>query len=418
MATSTTRTRTTAILPLRTEQATPTHGMAVGCDPAAVCTGSRNPCCESSESGRADASILRDEEATSRPYSTPSEYALSPEGLYESARECFKGTDWKRSVAAFELNALERCIRLSEELNAGTYKARPPKHFEITRPKRRPCLSVGIRDRVYQRSLCDNVVYPEMVKSLIPANCACQKGKGTDYAIKRLKRMLRRHWHHHGSDGYILQMDIAGYYPNMRHDVVFSVFEKKLDAKNYSRVKEILSRQYAGDVGFDPGSQLVQIAGISALDGLDHYIKERLHVKGYIRYMDDMLCIGETREELKHTRDAISAYLIKLGWSLHPSKTRIQRINKRIPWLGFTFELKLSGYIVVRCRPEKIRDNRRRFRRMVQFVSRGGMNIDKADEIVYTEIRRLRKYCSNKADPEKLEAYWNQLKGDELCFRR
>lgn len=342
---------------------------------------------------------------------------MSPEGLYDAACKCFKGTDWKRSVAAFELNAWERCIRLSDELRAGTYRPRPPKRFEITRPKRRPCLSVGIRDRVYQRSLCDNVVYPAMTKSLIPANCACQKGKGTDYAIERLKKMLRRHWHHHGTHGYVLQMDIAGYYPNMRHGVVLEAFASKLDAESYSHVEAILARQYAGNIGFDPGSQLVQIAGISALDGLDHHIKERLRVKGYIRYMDDMLCIGETKEGLERIRDDIAAYLAKLGWELHPSKTHIQRIDRRIPWLGFTFELLQTGFISVRCKPDKIRDDRRRFRRIAQTAARGGISPEKADEIAYTSIRRLQRNCSNRADPEKLETYWKRMKG-EICSAR
>ena len=355
---------------------------------------------------RADASILRDEDAISRPQLP---YAISPEGLYESALKCFHGTDWKRSVAAFELNAWERCQKLSEELVSGTYAPRPPKRFTITRPKRRPCLSVGIRDRVYQRSLCDNVVYPAMVRSLIPANCACQKGKGADYARTRLAKMLKRHWHHYGTEGYVLQMDIAGYYPNMRHEVALDKFAKHLDASSYARVKAILAHQYAGEVGFDPGSQLVQIAGIAALDGLDHFIKERLRIKAYVRYMDDMLCLGETREELEEARDAIAGYLAGLGMRLHPSKTHIQRIDRRTPWLGFTYELKPTGFVCVRCKPAKMRDNRRRFKRYADAIERGSLTVAKADEIAYTTIRYLRRNCSGRADPAKLERYWKTL---------
>ena len=103
---------------------------------------------------------------------------------------------------------------------------------------------------------------------------------------------------------YVLQMDIAGYYPNMRHDVVLAKFARHLDAESYGRVASILANQYAGEVGFEPGSQLVQIAGISALDGLDHFIKERLRVKGYVRYMDDMICLGDVSANVKTTNFA------------------------------------------------------------------------------------------------------------------
>ena len=312
-------------------------------------------------------------------------------------------------MAAFELNVWERCQKLSEELVAGTYTPRPPKRFMLMRPKHRPCLSVGIRDRVYQRSLCDNVVYPAMVRSLIPANCACQKGKGTDYARQRLVRMLKRHWHHHGTEGYVLQMDIAGYYPNMRHDIVLAEFKKHLDTFSYERVRAILTHQYAGDIGFDPGSQLVQIAGIAALNGLDHFIKERLRIKAYVRYMDDMLCLGETHEELEAVRDSIAICLAELDMRLHSNKTRIQRINRRIPWLGFTYELKPTGFVCVRCKPAKMRDNRRRFKRYADAIKRGSMTVAKADEIAYTTIRYLRRNCSSRADPAKLERYWQEL---------
>ena len=393
-------------MPSPTGRATPTYGAVVDRDPAIALAGSRTPGCESNESGWVDASIPRDGGAISYPQL---EYTISTEGLYESALKCFHGTDWKRSVAAFELNAWERCQKLSEELTADIYKPRPPKRFTLTRPKRRSCLSVGIRDRVYQRSLCDNVVYPAMVRGLIPANCACQKGKGTDYARQRLVKMLKRHWHHHSIDGYALQMDIAGYYPNMRHEVALAKFAKHLDASSYERVKAILTYQYAGEVGFDPGSQLVQIAGIAVLDGLDHFVKEQLRVKAYIRYMDDMICLGKTCEELEVAKGAIDEYLAGLGMALHPSKTRIQRINRRIPWLGFTYQLKPTGFVYVRCKPAKMRDNRRRFKRLAKAVSLGTLTQAKADEIVYTTIRYLRKNCSGRAEPVKLEQYWKTL---------
>lgn len=400
-------------MPPRTDKATPNHGAGAARDPATAQAGSRNPGRESGESGRADAPVPRDEGAISCPQLR---YAISPEGLYESSLKCFHGTDWKSSVAAFELNAWKRCLKLSEELTSGTYEARPPKRFTITRPKRRPCLSVGIRDRVYQRSLCDNVVYPAMTRSLIPANCACQAGKGTNYARARLVKMLKRHWHHHGTEGYVLQMDVAGYYPNMRHDKVLECFARRLDPESYGHVEAILSRQYAGDVGFEPGSQLVQIAGIAALDGLDHTVKERLGVKAYIRYMDDMLCLGETREGLERVRDGVAAWLAPMGLSLHPSKTRIQRIDRRIPWLGFTFELKPTGFVAVRCKPEKVRDERRRLRRIAQTAARGAIPQAKADEIADAAVRRLRHTCTSRADPAKLERYWKRVK-EEVCTR-
>lgn len=98
---------------------------------------------------------------------------------------------WKDSVAHYVLNGIESTLQLEEDLKSGAYKARPPITFKITSPKEREIVSIAFRDRVYQRSLNDNVVYPAMSRSFIRDNCACQSNKGTDYARERLKCFIK-----------------------------------------------------------------------------------------------------------------------------------------------------------------------------------------------------------------------------------
>ena len=207
------------------------------------------------------------------------EEIIGYDALYESMEKCRLGVLWKDSVAHFVLNAPEEVLKLERELKTGTYKPRQPKNFTITFPKRREISSIPFRDRVYQRSLNDNVLYPVMTKSFIFDNWACQKGKGTDRARDRLKEFMRKFYRHHGTAGYVAQFDIHGYYPNMDHEYIEGMFRRKLDPSSYQRVLDVLHHQYPGGKGYNPGSQMIQIAGISALDDLDHYIKEQLHVR-------------------------------------------------------------------------------------------------------------------------------------------
>lgn len=100
-------------------------------------------------------------------------------------------------------------------------------------------MSISFRDRVYQRSLNDVGIYPAMTKGFIYDNAACQKGKGADFARNRFKCHLQRYYRKHGCDGYILKMDVRGYYPNMRHDVAKAVFQEKLDPEVYRRAAVI-----------------------------------------------------------------------------------------------------------------------------------------------------------------------------------
>lgn len=36
-------------------------------------------------------------------------------------------------------------------------------------------------------ALCENGLYDDLVEHFVHDNCACQKGRGTDYALKRMK---------------------------------------------------------------------------------------------------------------------------------------------------------------------------------------------------------------------------------------
>lgn len=325
------------------------------------------------------------------------EYALSEEGLYESLQKCIKGTNWKTSVASFELNGLKKCHKLSKQLNDRSYVPKKLKTFDITRPKRRTCTVIGITDRVYQRSLNDNIVYPKMTRSLIRENAACQKGKGTDYARTLLKRDLFRLNYNqlNEKNGYALLLDIQGYYPNMQHKIVKDTFKRYLNKDEYERVEEILDYQYPGEIGFTPGSQLIQIAGISVLSPLDHYIKEKLKIKYYIRYMDDFVLLHESKEYLQNCRVKIEQFLNNMKFELNKSKSQIIDIySQPIPFLGFTFQIKSSGKIIVRVKSSKFREQKRRLKRLRSCVTKGTISLDAFDNIANEDIRYLKKNCN------------------------
>lgn len=311
------------------------------------------------------------------------------EDLYESHLKAQRGVVWKGSVARFSLHAAEEVNKLVQELAAGTYKPKAPVLFTITKPKRREILAISYRDRVYQRWINDSLLYPVMVKSFVKENGACQNGKGTTYCMDLLKRNLRRHCINHGLSGYILQIDVEHYYPNMRHDKVKEMFRKKLDDETYQMVAEILDGQYEGDVGYNPGSQMVQIAGISFLNGIDHFIKEKLRIKGYVRVMDDMVLIHESREYLAECLTLIGEELGSIGLKCHPKKTKIVPIRDGITFLGFRWRVTETGKIILTPTSEKIKDFRRTTERLLRMYARGERTEQCVDRSVETRLAHL-----------------------------
>ncbi len=325
------------------------------------------------------------------------------EALYNSMYKCKNNVLWKTSVSHYYLNGIEETIKLENQLKNNKYKPKPPLKFMITSPKKREAVSIAFRDRVYQRSLNDNVIYPILTKSLIYDNCACQKGKGTDFTRDRLHTFLRKFYRKYKT-GWVLQMDIQGYYPNMQHSLVEEYFRKKLPKEAYLMARKILTEQYSGDIGYNPGSQMIQIAGITALNGLDHYIKEKLHIKYYIRYMDDTIIIHENKEYLEECKEKIEKELNKIGFNLHPKKTKIYRIEEGIPFLGFNHRLTSTGKIIMTVKHETIKREKRKLVRMVHLVQKGYMTREK----VNTCFESWKAHAS-KGNSFKLMQHMNQF---------
>lgn len=305
---------------------------------------------------------------------------LGFDALMDSMWLCKRGVSWKPSVSHYLHHQITETLRLEEQLRTHTYRPRPVKTFVITHPKRRVIRSTSFRDRVYQRCLNDHILYPAMARTFIKENCACQKGKGTDFARNLLKEHLHRFYRKHGTAGYVLQIDIKGYYEHMRHDVVKEQFRQHVPAWASERINAVLDGQYAGETGFNPGSQMVQIAGISYLSPLDHYIKERLRVKLYLRYMDDLILVHEDPRFLGYCLRKIAEQLGAVGLWPHPKKTKIYPISKGIDFLGFHYSLSPTGKVYLKLLKGNIKHERRKLARMVRLVKAGRMTTEKLNQ--------------------------------------
>ena len=342
------------------------------------------------------------------------ESVIGFDALYESMHKCVKGVLWKGSVSSFFLNGIERTINLEKALKEGTYKAYPPSQFKVTYPKERDILSIAFRDRVYQRSLNDNAIYPCMTRGFIRDNCACQRGKGTDDARNRLVCFLQK-CHRQGGKWCVLQCDIHGYYPNMTHSVAKETFRRSLGVCIYNRTERVLDEQYAGEVGFNPGSQMVQIAGISVLNPLDHFIKEKLHIKYYIRYMDDFILIHRDRKYLVYCKEQIQMKLNEMGFEFNPKKSRIYPLQTGIMFLGFKFILTDSGKVLRILNPENIRHERKKLYRLVKRAMKGEMTKAKVDDC-YAGWRNHAEHGNSFKLLQRMDNYYKDLWKGAKCY--
>ena len=147
---------------------------------------------------------------------------------------------WKDSVSGWVSNGLINCAKLNHELQNGTYKISKYTEFTIYEPKKRDIVSTRFRDRVFQRSMCDNYLYKEITKGFIYDNGACLVGKGTDFSRKRLRACLQKYYRKYGTNGYVLKCDIKNYFGSTSHEIAYSAVNRRIsDEWVKKKVKDI-----------------------------------------------------------------------------------------------------------------------------------------------------------------------------------
>lgn len=158
-----------------------------------------------------------------------------------------------------------------------------------------------------------------------------------------------------GSDGYVY-----GYY--------------------YGATATVLDGQYAGDVGYNPGSQMIQIAGITFLSEYDHMMREQTEAEDYGRYMDDSTLFHPSKEYLENLKLINEKYLASRGMEYNSKKTKVFSIKEGFTFLGFKYRLTDTGKVIMTVSSEKVKERRRKLRKLVRKAKRGEITKAKVDD--------------------------------------
>lgn len=299
------------------------------------------------------------------------EIASDFENLYDAMQHCANGVRWKASVIKYLQNSLVNTEKLRQELLDGTYKLGKQIEFKVYEPKERTVVAMRFRDRQAQRSLLHNYLADELSRHFIYDNAAGQAGKGPDFSIRRVKMMLEKAHRLYGDNVYAYTYDIKSFFGSTRHDVAKASVRKRVRDDWACLLVDQIIDSFPGDVGIGLGSDVAQYIELAVLDDLDHFIKERLRVKFYARYMDDFVIITDGKEHAAEYRRAIERELDKIRLQLHPKKCRVVPARNGFKWLGFRLRVKPSGKILVTLSKDKIYHERRKLKKMVRLVKAG-----------------------------------------------
>ena len=176
------------------------------------------------------------------------------------------------------------------------------------------------------------VIEPHLAKGMYEYSCGSIPKRGIHYAQKRIKRWIKRDRKH---TKYILQIDITKFYPSINHDVLKMMLRKKF--KDNSLLWLLDSIIDSVESGLPIGNYTSQWLANFYLQGFDHFIKQDLGVKYYVRYMDDCVLFGNNKKKLHKARREIKSHLKTIGLEIKDD-WQVYRLDKRpLDFLGFRF---------------------------------------------------------------------------------
>ena len=336
------------------------------------------------------------------------------ENLYCAFEKARKGKRQRHEVQLFELDVEYHLFTLRSELCDQTYRPGEFRTFQIYDRKPRHICAAPFRDRVVHHALM-NIVEP-VLEAILTKHCyACRTGKGVHKAVGHYQRGARRYT-------YALKLDIASYFASIDHAVLKQQIRQCITDERVCWLFDLIIHN-APEPAYAPlwpGADLVdamqrksglpignltsQHMGNLYLNPIDHWLDSDERVPVWLRYVDDIVLLGNSKAVLWELRDELRDRLAHLRLSIHPKKCQIYRCCDGVEVLGY------------RVFPEHRRlrrENGYRFRRKLRKLARQyadhQIDLDRTKASVAAWLGH-----SNHAD-----AYGLQLAIlNEVCFSR
>lgn len=231
------------------------------------------------------------------------------ENLILAAHRAQKGKRFRENVLEFNYNLEQNLFQLQAELRDRTYYPGTYKTFQIYDPKPRLISAAPYRDRVVHHALC-NIIQPLIERSFIQDTYANRIGYGSHRALRRK--------------------------------------------------------------GLPIGNLTSQILANFYLDSFDHFVKEKLKVKKYLRYVDDFALFSNDPDFLAKARREIEENIADLRLKIHPIKSQLFETQYGANFVGFRV---FSDRI--RIRNDNLRRARLRLKQMQEDYSQGSLSLEK-----------------------------------------
>jgi len=163
------------------------------------------------------------------------------------------------------------------------------------------------------------------MKYFIRDTFAALPNRGIHDSLNRLQGFLKDE----SKTQYCLKLDIKKFFPNVDHQILKAQLHTKFKDRELMWLLEEIIDSIPGEKNIPIGNYLSQYIANFYLTKFDHWIKETVGIKYYLRYMDDIVILHSSKEYLHALLRSISQYLevelrlqVKENWQVFPTRVR------------------------------------------------------------------------------------------------
>lgn len=332
------------------------------------------------------------------------ENMISYNNILSVYKKIKNSTKNKKEVYNYELNLNQNLLDTLFSLSKSTYVFSKYNIFLIREPKYRLIMSESFPDKVVNHLFSKYVLSYALQSTLINSNVATRTDKGSKEAynlfIKYTNKLI-----YEKKKIYVLKIDISKYFYNINHNIMINMVNEKIkDERVLDMLKVILDTTdndyvnktilsvvnreiykvnklnistiekeklikelksiplYRKGYGLPIGNMSSQILAVFFLNKVDHFVKEKLGCKYYIRYMDDLVILGNDKEELKNIFENVSKYIESFDLKVN-KKSGIYSLSNGVNFLGYNFKV-FNNKLIIRYRSDTIKRVNKRLKNL------------------------------------------------------
>ena len=207
---------------------------------------------------------------------------LEHDNLREAVYRALKGKRHRPEARDWTSNLDANTARIADQLRVGGFPFGRFHQFTIYDPKERLITAPCFEERVVHHAII-NIVEPHLERWLINDTYACRKGKGRIACLSRARQFA-------SANPWFLKLDIRKYFDSISHERLLELWQRRFKDDRLFALMSAIVRSYRGNLGkgLPIGSLTSQHLANFYLGWFDRFVKERLRIRGYVRYMDDM----------------------------------------------------------------------------------------------------------------------------------